>query len=87
MFHYFSISPGKPLRRCGMKSTFPGRVKLDVRNNPRGVAVCGFLRGRMTMGEPPPERPRGWYEGDLPDRFTIDKPGKCEVRCERRGRR
>lgn len=34
-----------------------------------------------------PERPRGWYERDLPDRFTIDKPGKCEVRCERRGRR
>jgi Ni/Co efflux regulator RcnB len=24
--------------------------------------------------------------GDLPDRFTIDKPGKCEVRCERSGR-
>lgn len=24
--------------------------------------------------------------GDLPDTFTIDKPGKCEVRCERSGR-
>jgi hypothetical protein len=24
--------------------------------------------------------------GDLPDRFTIDKPGKCELRCERSGR-
>jgi Ni/Co efflux regulator RcnB len=24
--------------------------------------------------------------GDVPDRFTIDKPGKCEVRCERSGR-
>jgi hypothetical protein len=24
--------------------------------------------------------------GDLPDQFTIDKPGKCEVRCERVGR-
>jgi hypothetical protein len=24
--------------------------------------------------------------GDLPDNFTIDKPGKCEVRCERAGR-
>lgn len=33
-----------------------------------------------------PERHRGWREQDLPDRFTIDKPGKCEVRCERRGR-
>ena len=33
-----------------------------------------------------PERPRGWYERDLPDRFTIDKPGKCEVRCEYDGR-
>jgi hypothetical protein len=33
-----------------------------------------------------PERPRGWRERDLPDRFTIDKPGKCEVRCESDGR-
>jgi hypothetical protein len=33
-----------------------------------------------------PERPRGWREHDLPDRFTIDKPGKCEVICERVGR-
>ena len=33
-----------------------------------------------------PERPRGWYERDLPERFTIDKPGKCEVRCEYDGR-
>ena len=33
-----------------------------------------------------PERPRGWRARDLPDRFTIDKPGKCEVICERRGR-
>jgi hypothetical protein len=24
--------------------------------------------------------------GELPDTFTIDKPGKCEVRCERVGR-
>jgi Ni/Co efflux regulator RcnB len=24
--------------------------------------------------------------GDVPDRFTIDKPGKCEVRCVREGR-
>jgi hypothetical protein len=27
--------------------------------------------------------PRGW---DMPDRIVIDRPGKCEVRCERRGR-
>jgi hypothetical protein len=33
-----------------------------------------------------PERQRGWREQDLPDRFTIDKPGKCEVICERVGR-
>jgi hypothetical protein len=33
-----------------------------------------------------PERPRGWREHHLPDRFTIDKPGKCEVICERIGR-
>jgi hypothetical protein len=33
-----------------------------------------------------PERPRGWQEQDLPDQFTIDKPGKCEVRCVREGR-
>jgi hypothetical protein len=33
-----------------------------------------------------PERPRGWQEQDLPDQFTIDKPGKCEVRCVRNGR-
>jgi hypothetical protein len=24
--------------------------------------------------------------GELPDHFTIDNPGKCEVRCERVGR-
>jgi hypothetical protein len=24
--------------------------------------------------------------GELPENFTIDKPGKCEVRCERVGR-
>jgi hypothetical protein len=34
-----------------------------------------------------PERPRGWRERDLPEQFTIDKPGKCEVRCEREGQR
>ena len=36
-------------------------------------------------GDPPwkPDRRRGLV---MPDRFTIDKPGKCEVRCERRGR-
>ena len=33
-----------------------------------------------------PERLRGWREQDLPDQFTIDKPGKCEVRCVRDGR-
>jgi hypothetical protein len=33
-----------------------------------------------------PERPRGWREHNLPDRFTIDKQGKCEVICERVGR-
>jgi hypothetical protein len=33
-----------------------------------------------------PERDRRGYRQQLPDRFTIDKPGKCEVICERRGR-
>jgi hypothetical protein len=33
-----------------------------------------------------PERDRRWRGQQLPDRFTIDKPGKCEVICERRGR-
>jgi hypothetical protein len=33
-----------------------------------------------------PERPRGWRDRDLPERFTIDKPGKCEVQCVREGR-
>jgi hypothetical protein len=33
-----------------------------------------------------PERPRGWRERDFPERFTIDRPGKCEVRCEYDGR-
>jgi hypothetical protein len=32
-----------------------------------------------------PERPRGWRDRNLPDRFTIDKPGKCEVQCVRDG--
>jgi hypothetical protein len=27
---------------------------------------------------------RQWRE--MPDRIVIDKPGKCEIRCERRGR-
>jgi hypothetical protein len=33
-----------------------------------------------------PERARRGYGQQLPDRFTIDKPGKCEVICERVGR-
>jgi hypothetical protein len=33
-----------------------------------------------------PERDRRGYRQPLPDRFTIDKPGKCEVICERIGR-
>jgi hypothetical protein len=33
-----------------------------------------------------PERDRRWRGEPLPDRFTIDKPGKCEVICERVGR-
>jgi hypothetical protein len=33
-----------------------------------------------------PERDRRYRGQDLPDRFTIDKPGKCEVICERVGR-
>jgi hypothetical protein len=34
-----------------------------------------------------PERgDRRWWGRDLPDQFTIDKPGKCEVRCVREGR-
>jgi hypothetical protein len=33
-----------------------------------------------------PERDRHYRGKDLPDRFTIDKPGKCEVICERIGR-
>src|ERR671930_160875 len=31
-------------------------------------------------------RPDRSGEWDMPDRFTIDRPGKCEVRCEREGR-
>jgi hypothetical protein len=30
-----------------------------------------------------PDMPRGSYR---PDRLIIDRPGKCEVRCERAGR-
>ena len=30
-----------------------------------------------------PDMPRGWYR---PGRIIIDRPGKCEVRCERSGR-
>jgi hypothetical protein len=33
-----------------------------------------------------PDRDRRYRGYALPDRFTIDKPGKCEVICERRGR-
>jgi hypothetical protein len=33
-----------------------------------------------------PERDRRGHAPAWPDRFTIDRPGKCEVRCERRGR-
>jgi hypothetical protein len=33
-----------------------------------------------------PDRDRRRRGQELPDRFTIDKPGKCEVRCERDGR-
>jgi hypothetical protein len=33
-----------------------------------------------------PDRDRRWRGRELPDRFTIERPGKCEVRCERSGR-
>jgi hypothetical protein len=33
-----------------------------------------------------PERDRRGYRQRMPDQFTIDKPGKCEVRCEYDGR-
>jgi len=33
-----------------------------------------------------PERDRRGLGPAYPDRFTIDKPGKCEVICERVGR-
>ena len=33
-----------------------------------------------------PDRDRRWRGQPLPDRFTIDKRGKCEVRCVRDGR-
>jgi hypothetical protein len=33
-----------------------------------------------------PDRHRRGYGHPLPDRFTIDKPGKCEVICQRIGR-
>jgi len=33
-----------------------------------------------------PDRDRRYRGQDLPDRITIDKPGKCEVICERIGR-
>jgi hypothetical protein len=32
-----------------------------------------------------PDRDRRWRGQPLPDRFTVDKPGKCEVICERVG--
>jgi hypothetical protein len=34
-----------------------------------------------------PDRDRRWRGQEWPDRFTIDKPGKCEVICERVGPR
>jgi hypothetical protein len=33
-----------------------------------------------------PERDRRGYRQRMPDQFTIDKPGKCEVICQRIGR-
>jgi hypothetical protein len=33
-----------------------------------------------------PDRDRQWRGQPLPHRFTIDKPGRCEVRCQRHGR-
>jgi hypothetical protein len=33
-----------------------------------------------------PDQDRRYRGQPLPDRFTIDKPGKCEVICERVGR-
>jgi hypothetical protein len=65
-----------------------------------GVLLCtgtiGFANDRhgSPFGHEPwegyrtyrPEHRRGWDQRDWPDRFTIDKPGKCEVRCEYDGR-
>jgi hypothetical protein len=33
-----------------------------------------------------PDRDRRYCGRPIPDRFTIDKPGKCEVICQRDGR-
>ena len=32
------------------------------------------------------DRDRGGYRQPVPDRFTLDKPGTCEVICQRMGR-
>jgi hypothetical protein len=48
------------------------------------VVLClGLVLCTVTAGYPDDRR---WRGQQLPDRFTIDKPGKCEVICERRGR-
>jgi hypothetical protein len=67
-----------------------------------GVLLCtlgvGDAEDRWRDSKPPwterfegsrtwrPDRDRRWRGEPLPDQFTIDKPGKCEVICQRIGR-
>jgi hypothetical protein len=50
------------------------------RDERRGFPFTQRWEGSRTWK---PNMPRGW---DRPDRIIIDRPGKCEVRCERVGR-
>jgi hypothetical protein len=52
------------------------RYKRDQRGFPFTERWDGFRTWK-------PDLPWGW---DRPDRLIIDRPGKCEVRCEREGR-
>ena len=89
--------PSPPVKGVVPLPPFPGQKVMNLLAPSMLIAVNSIVtsassplsgvcrNGKGSYAKNRPERHRGWRENDLPDRFTIDKPGKCEVICERGG--
>ena len=66
----------------------PARFSPRIRSPGPTGAPAPFSTDEHGEGYRPwrPDRDRRGYRQPLPDRFTLDKPGTCEVICQRMGR-